>query len=185
MGGQAKSLPLKQRLINLIKQRTSAKDSPLRYVYQEKMGNAYRTGIGEGHLKHRNKKPKLTFKELLAKYQRENKAKSSYRPNNVEELRSHQKRKFEGRNWRRNGFLAAAPYSFSGPSMPTSHGYHRTDFCSYFPRDWYGPKTHPPSHLRPHHVQYAAQKSPVFESFSRDCFDQKKRSEPNEKREKW
>ena len=94
----------------------------------------------------------------------------------MKELRSHQKCKPEDRNWRRNGFHAAAPYSFSGPTMPTSHGHDRADFCSYFPRDWYGPRTHPPSHLRLHHVQYAAPKSPVLESFSRDCFDQKKRS---------
>ena len=135
-------------------------------------------------VKHKNKKPKLTFKELLAKYQRENKAKGSYRPNNIEELRSHQKRKFEGRNWRRNGFHAAAPYSFYGPPMPTSLGYHRADFCSYFPRDWHGPRTH---HHISDHIMYNTQlrKVQCLNHFLETVLIKRKGLELNEKREKW
>jgi hypothetical protein len=66
-----KSLKLKKRPIDLIEQGKSAKDSPLEHVYQDDKEDAHRVDRGKGHNKQRSRRPKLNFKEPLAKYKKE------------------------------------------------------------------------------------------------------------------
>ena len=72
-GWQVKSLQLKQRSINPIEQEESAKDPPLKHVYQDKEKKAYahRADGGKDHDKHQSKMPKLSFDELVAKNKKE------------------------------------------------------------------------------------------------------------------
>ena len=66
-----KYLQLKQRPIDPVKQGESAKDPPLEHVCQDReMEDACKAKGGKGHDKQRSKRPKLSFEELLAKYEK-------------------------------------------------------------------------------------------------------------------
>jgi hypothetical protein len=54
---------------------------------------------GKDHVKHNGKKPKLTFAELLAKYQKDNEAKIANRSNDVKYSRLPPRHNYE--NWNR------------------------------------------------------------------------------------
>ena len=80
-----KSLQLKQRLIDPAKQGESAKDPPLKHVYQdEKKEGAHKADRGKGHDKQRSRRPKLSFKELLAKYEKIAKTNVTNRPKKIQ-----------------------------------------------------------------------------------------------------
>jgi hypothetical protein len=85
-GGQVKSLQLKQRSIDPIEQGESAKNPPLEHVYQdgEKEEDAHKANGGKGRDKQRNIKPKLSFRELLAKYKKIAEANVTSRPKKVQ-----------------------------------------------------------------------------------------------------
>ena len=69
--GQVKSLQLEQMPIDSIKQEESAKDPPLKHVYQDgKKEDSHKVDGGKGRDKQRSRRPKLSFKELLAKYEK-------------------------------------------------------------------------------------------------------------------
>ena len=80
-----KSLQLKQRLIDPAKQGESAKDPPLKHVYQDgkKKEDAHKADGGKGHGKQRSRRPKLSFEELLAKYKKVAETNVTNRPKKV------------------------------------------------------------------------------------------------------
>jgi hypothetical protein len=84
-GGQMKSLQLKQKPIDPIEQGESAKDPPLKHVYQdgEKKEDAHKADGGKGHDKLKNIRPKLSFKELLARYEKIAEANVTNQPKKV------------------------------------------------------------------------------------------------------
>ena len=84
---------------------------------------------GEDRNKHKNRKPKLSFDELLAKYLKENEAK--YRSNNVKSSRLPPKYNFGSWNWQRKNIHSATPYSPLGPSMALPYSTHPTSFHRY------------------------------------------------------
>jgi len=66
-----KSLQLEQRSIDPIEQKESAKDSLLKHVSQVgDKEDAHKVDGGKGRDKLKNRRPKLSFKELLAKYEK-------------------------------------------------------------------------------------------------------------------
>jgi hypothetical protein len=84
-GGQVKSLQLEQRPIGPIEQEKSAKDSPLKHAYQDgEKEDAHKADGGKGHDKLKNRRPKLSFKELLAKYEKIVQANVTNRPKKVQ-----------------------------------------------------------------------------------------------------
>jgi hypothetical protein len=67
-----KSLGLEQKLIDSIEQGESAENPPLEHVCQdEKKGeDVHKANGGKDHGKQRTRRPELSFKELLAKYEK-------------------------------------------------------------------------------------------------------------------
>ncbi|RLM79894.1 hypothetical protein C2845_PM12G15920 [Panicum miliaceum] len=85
------------------------------------------------HYKHKGKKPKLSFDELLAKYLKENEVKRANRSNDVKSSR--------------------VP-----PKLP--YAPHPTSFHPYSSWGWNDLWAHTPSYFRSYHVEYAASREP-------------------------
>ena len=79
--GQLKSLQPKQKPIDLVEQGESAKDPPLEHVCQDGEKEGAR---GKGCDKQRSRRPKLSFKELLAKYKKVAEANVTNQPKKVQ-----------------------------------------------------------------------------------------------------
>jgi hypothetical protein len=65
---------------------------------------------GKDHVKHNGKKPKLTFAELLAKYQKDNEAKSANQSNDAKYSRLPPIHNYGNWNRQRKGFHSATTY---------------------------------------------------------------------------
>jgi hypothetical protein len=96
-----KSLQLEQKPIDPIEQGESTKDPPLEHVYQdgEKKEDAHKSDGGKGRDKLKNRRLKLSFKELLAKYEKIAEANVNNRPKKVQSSKSPPKHKFQEWNW--------------------------------------------------------------------------------------
>jgi hypothetical protein len=95
--GQVKSLQLKQKPIDPIEQGESAKDPPLEHVCQdgEKKEDAHKADGGKGRDKLKNRRPKLSFRELLAKYEKIAEANVTNRLKKIQSSKSPSKHKFQ------------------------------------------------------------------------------------------
>jgi hypothetical protein len=83
-GGHVKSLQLEQKSIDLVEQGESAKDPPLEHVYQDaEKEDSHKVNEGKGRDKLKNRRPKLSFEELLAKYEKIAEANVNNRPKKV------------------------------------------------------------------------------------------------------
>jgi hypothetical protein len=111
---------------------------------------------GKDHVKHNGKRPKLTFDELLAKYQKDKEAKLANRSNKVKSSRLPPKHNSGNWNWEGKSFHAAATYSPFEPSMSVSCAPYNTSDHPYSSWGWSDSWTHTPSCCRPYHVEYAA-----------------------------
>ena len=89
---------------------------------------------GEDRNKHKNRKPKLSFDELLAKYLKGNEAKRVNRSNDVKSSRVPPKHNSRSWNWQRKNFHPAASYFPLGPSMPIPQAPHPTSLDRYSSR---------------------------------------------------
>jgi hypothetical protein len=78
-----------------------AKDPPLKHVYQdvEKKEDAHKADGGKVCNKLKNRRPKLSFKELLAKYEKIAEANVTNRPKKVQSSKSPPKHEFQEWNW--------------------------------------------------------------------------------------
>ena len=72
----------------------------------------------KGQRKHKGKKPKVTFAQLLEKYQKKSEDKNAYRPNHAKKPRSPPRRKYEDRYWQSDSFNAKYSYPYFGTLMP-------------------------------------------------------------------
>ena len=90
-----KSLQLKQKAIDPVEQGVLAKDPPLEHVCQdrEKKEDAHKAIGGKGHDKQKSRRPKLSFKELLAKYKKVAEANVTNHPKKVQSSKLPPKRK--------------------------------------------------------------------------------------------
>jgi hypothetical protein len=131
---------------------------------------------GKDHVKHNGKKPKLTFAELLAKYQKDNEAKRTDRTNDVKYSRFPRRHNYGNWNQQRKGFHSATTYYPFEPSMPVSYAPYPTSDHPYSSWGWSDSWTHTPSYFRPYHVEYATPRRPSRASqpyVEIDCFEYK------------
>jgi hypothetical protein len=114
-----KSLQLEQKPIDPIEQGESTKDPPLEHVYQdgEKKEDAHKSDGGKGRDKLKNRRLKLSFKELLAKYEKIAEANVNNRPKKVQSSKSPPKHKFQEWNWQDRSHTATT-YSPFEQSIP-------------------------------------------------------------------
>jgi hypothetical protein len=114
---------------------------------------------GKDHVKHNGKKPKLTFAEFLAKYQKDNEAKHANRSNDAKYSRLPPTRNYGNWNRQRKGFHSATTYSPFELSMPVSYAPYPTSDHPYLSWGWSDSWTYTP-YFRPCHVEYAAPMRP-------------------------
>jgi hypothetical protein len=115
---------------------------------------------GKDHVKHNGRKLKLTFDELLAKCQKENKAKRANQSNGVKSVKSSPKHNSGNWNRQRKGFQSATTYSPFEPSMLVSYAPYPSSDHPYSSRGRSDSWAHTPSYFRPYHVEYAAPRRP-------------------------
>ena len=125
--GQLKSLQPKQKPIDLVEQGESAKDPSLEHVYQDgKEDDAHRVDKDKGHDKHRSRRPKLSFEELLAKYEKIAEANITNQPKKVQSSKLPPKCKSQEWNWQGDISHAAVTYSPFEQPIPKSYEPHPT-----------------------------------------------------------
>jgi hypothetical protein len=140
---------------------------------------------GKDRVKHNGRKMKLTFDELLAKYQKENEAKHANRSKGVKS--SKLPPRHNSGNWNQQGksFHSATTYSPFEPSMSVSYAPYPTSAHPYSSWGWSNSWTYTPSYFRPYLVEYAAPRrssratQPYVES---DRFEYKDRSSAQNKK---
>ncbi|TVT97876.1 hypothetical protein EJB05_56855, partial [Eragrostis curvula] len=141
------------------------------------------TKESKGRKKHKGKRPKLTFKELLAKYVKERDVKSACRPNDVKQSWSPPNCKYGGWNWREKEVPTAVPYPYFGLPMPMSHGPSSTGFHLYSSWRLDGSCAHAPSYYGPYNQRCTAQRKQMFERpYIKDHFQRNNRSRAQEKK---
>jgi hypothetical protein len=76
----------------------------LEHIYQdgEKKADAHRADGGKGRDKHRSRRPKLSFEELLAKYKKEAELNVTNWPRKVQSSILPPKHRSQEWNWQRN-----------------------------------------------------------------------------------
>jgi hypothetical protein len=169
-----KSLKLKQRPIDPIDQGESAKDPPLEHVCKdgEKMEDARKANRGKGHDKLKSKRLKLSFEELLAKYEKIAEANVANRPKKVQSSKLPPKRKSQEWNWQEDRSHAAATYSPFEQPIPMSYGPQPAYFHPYSSWGWFDQEAHVPLYFRPQYVEYAVPRHSERSSSCKDYFDQ-------------
>jgi hypothetical protein len=131
--GQVKSLQLEQKPIDPVEQGESAKHPPLEHVYQdgEKKEDSHKVNEGKGHDKLKNRRPKFSFEELLAKYEKIAEANVNNRPKKVPSSKLPLKCKSQKWNWQGDRSNAAATYSPFEQPIPMSYGPQPAYFHPY------------------------------------------------------
>ena len=130
--GQLKSLQPKQKLIDLVEQGESAKDPPLEHVCQDgEKEDARKANGGKGRDKQRSRRPKLSFKELLAKYEKIAKTNVTNRPKKIQLSKLPPKHKSQEWNWQGDRSHAAATYSPFEQPITMSYGPQPVYFHPY------------------------------------------------------
>ena len=168
-----KSLQFEQRPIDPIEQKESAKDSPLKYVSQVgDKEDSHKVDGGKGRDKLKNRRPKLSFKKLLAKYEKIVEANVTNRSKKVQSSKLPPKHKSQEWNWQGNRSHAAATYSPFEQPIPMSYVSQHADFHPNSSWGWFDQEAHVPSYFRPQYVEYAAPKHSERSSSYKDCFDQ-------------
>lgn len=136
-----------------------------------------KTKQDKGRDKHKGKKTKATFAELLEKYKKESEARSAYRPSIAKSSRSPPRRKSKDRDWQREKFNAAASYPPFRTPMPMSWIPSYGDCYTYPSWDHrYDPRARYPSYYRSSNPNYAAPRRSKSEQQShvKDRFNKKK-----------
>jgi hypothetical protein len=168
-----KSLRLEQKPIDSIKQEESAKNPPLEHVCQdEKKGeDAHNVDGGKGHDKLKSRRPKLSFEELLAKYEKIAEANVNNRPKKVSSSKLSPMHKSQEWNWQGDRYHATTTYYPFEQPIPMYYGPQPTYFQPYSPWGWFDEETHLPSYYRPQNIEYAAPRYSEESSY-KDRFDQ-------------
>jgi hypothetical protein len=169
-----KSLQLEQKPIDPVEQEKSAKNPLLEHVCQdgEKNEDAHKADGGKGHDKLKNRRPKLSFKELLAKYEKIAEANITNRPKKVQSSKSPPNHKFQEWNWQGDRSHVPATYSPFEQPIPMSYGSQPAYFYLYSSWGWFDQEAHVPSYFRPQYIEYAAPRYLERSSSCKDRFDQ-------------
>jgi hypothetical protein len=171
-------------LIDFVEQEESAKDPPLKHVYQDgkKKEDAHKTDRGKGHDKQRSRRPKLSFEEHLSKYEKVAEVNVINWPKKVQSSKLPPKHKSREWNWQRNRSHAAAIYFPFEQLIPMSYGSQPTYFHPYSSWGWFDQETHVSPYFRPHYIEYAAPRYSKRSSSCKDHFDQNQfRAQPKKR----
>mgnify|MGYP007017564297 FL=1 len=137
----------------------------------------------KGRNKRKCKRSKITFAELLDKYQKKSEEKNAYRPNHAKKPRSPPRRKYEDRYWQSDNFNATYSYPYFGPPMPMPWMPPYAHIDPYPSWDRYDTRAHSPSYFRPSHQYYAAPRRSTFEqSHVKDRFNHKESVQSSRKK---
>jgi hypothetical protein len=161
-------------LIDPIEQGESAKDPPLEHVCQDRENteDAHKAHGGKGRDKQRSRRLKLSFEELLAKYEKKAEANITNQPKKVQSSRLPPKRKSQEWNWQGSRSHVAATYSSFKQPIPKSYEPQPTYFHPYLYWGWFDQEAHVPPYFRPQYIEYAAPKHSERSSSCKDYFDQ-------------
>ena len=109
----------------------------------------------KGRNKHKGKKPKVTFAQLLEKYQKMSEEKIAHRPSDSKASRSPPRRKSKDRYWQKGNFNASYSYPYFGQPIPISWIVPYASSYLYSSWDNYDSWAHYPYHSRPSNPNYA------------------------------
>lgn len=138
------------------------------------MVNRSKPKENKGPNKRKCKSWKITFAELLDKYQKKSEDKNAYQPNHAKKPRSPPRCKYEDRHWQSENFNATYSYPYFGPPMPMSWMPPYAHIDPYTSSDRYDTRAHSPSYFRPSHQYYAApRRSASEQSHVKDRFNHK------------
>jgi hypothetical protein len=127
--------------------------------------DACKTIKDKGRNKHKDNKSKVSFAQLLEKYQKESEAKSAYRPTSAKASRSPPRRNKKDRDWQRERFSAATSYPPFGPPMPMSWMPPYVDYYPYQSWSRY--------YLGEHHKYYSKPSRQTSVALMRSSVDQR------------
>jgi hypothetical protein len=97
----------------------------------EEKEDAHKVVGGKGRDKQRSRRPKLSFEELLAKYEKIAEANVVNRPKKVQSSKLPPKRKSQVWNWQGDRFHTTATYLPFEQSIPMSYGRQPTYYHPY------------------------------------------------------
>ena len=134
--------------------------------------DARKANGGKGRDKQRSKRPKLSFEELLAKYEKIGEANVTKRPKKVHSSKLPPKRKSQ--EWNRQGDKPHTAVTYSPFMQPItmSYGPQPTYFYPYSSWGWFDEEAHVSPYLRLEYVEYAAPRHSKRSSSCKDHFDQ-------------
>src|ERR1041385_8124854 len=137
--------------------------------------DARKTKESKGRGNCKGKKPKVTFAQLLEKYQKISEEKNAYRPSYSKASRSPPRRKTEDRYWQSDKFDTSYSYPYFGPPIPTSWIFPYAYMNQYPSRDMNNSRAHYPSYFEPSHQDYAAPRRSTFDErlHNKDRFNRK------------
>ena len=134
--------------------------------------DARKANGGKGHDKQRSRRPKLSFKELLAKYEKIAKTNVTNRPKKIQLSKLPPKQKSQEWNWQGEISHVAAVYSSFEQPIPMSYGPQPIDFHPYSSWGWFDNEAYVPSYFRLQYIEYAAPIHSERSSSCKDRFDQ-------------
>jgi hypothetical protein len=120
------------------------------FVKMKRRGeDAHKANGGMGHGKQRTRRPELSFKKLLAKYEKIGEANIANRSKKVQSSKLPPNHKSQEWNWQGNGsHIATTYYPFEQP-IPMYYGPQPTYFHPYSLWGWFDEETHLPAYYRP------------------------------------
>ena len=134
--------------------------------------DACKANGGKGHDKQRSRKPKLIFKELLAKYEKIAKTNVTNWPKKIQLSKLPPKHKSQEWNWQGDRSHAAATYSPFEQPITMSYGPQPVYFHPYSSWGWFDQEAHVSPYFRPQYIEYAAPRHSERSSSCKDYFDQ-------------
>ena len=109
----------------------------------------------KGSDKHRRRKSKVTFAQLLEKYQKMSEAKRACRPAEAKASKSPPRCKSEDHDWRKKKTNMPIPQTSFGSPMPKSSMPSHVGLYSFQSRDRYDSRAHHPSYAKSPRQVYA------------------------------
>ena len=118
----------------------------MEYVCQdgEKKEDAHKVDGGKGCDKQRSRRPKLSFEELLAQYEKKAEANVTNRPKKVQSSKLPSERKSQEWNWQGDRSHAVATYFPFDQPTPMSYGPQPIYFHPYSSWGWFDQEAHVP-----------------------------------------
>ena len=128
------------------------------------------------------KRPKLSFEELLAKYEKIAKTNVTNQPKKIQLSKLPPKHKSQEWNWQGDRSHTTATYSPFEQPITMSYGPQPVYFHPYSSWGWFDQEAHVPPYLTREYVEYAAPRHSERLSSCEDRFDQNRsRAQPNKK----